>query len=82
MPDTSYERELGGIQQRLKGQDTVLAAQTAQLQRIELTMNEMQGFMQQHKGGVRAIVMLGSLSGALAAGLGWIISTLLSLRHP
>ena len=66
MTDPIDPREYG----RLEQQVTQL---TADVHSMKITIEEMNAFMQQSKGGWKTIVVLASVSGAIASAVTWFV---------
>ena len=69
MTDPIDPREYG----RLEQQVTQL---TADVHSMKITIEEMNAFMQQSKGGWKTIVVLASVSGAIASAVTWFVGNM------
>lgn len=67
MTDPISAREYGQLEQQVK-------QLTADVHSMRATMEEMNSFMQQSKGGWKVIVILSGVMGAVGGAIGWALS--------
>lgn len=66
-PSKNYERELGGIQERMKGTDETLAEVQADIKAMQADIKEMRDIVVGVKGGWKTISIIVGISATIGA---------------